>query len=63
MYYKLTDETKKIGDVILYRIELTEDCKWGNKGDKGGWIEKESNLISGWVYGNAQVYGDARVSE
>ena len=36
------------------------------KGDLGGYIESEANLsqVSGnaWVYGNAQVYGDAQVS-
>ncbi len=35
------------------------------KGEKGGWVEKEDNLsqVSGnaWVSGDAQVSGDARV--
>ena len=66
--YKLTNETIKIDNIILYRIELIEDCKWGNKGDKGGYIEKIENLygdawVSGdaWVFGNARVYDNARV--
>ena len=47
----------------LYRIELTEDCNWGKKGEKGGWVEKAENLVEdAWVYGNAQVSGDALVS-
>jgi carbonic anhydrase/acetyltransferase-like protein (isoleucine patch superfamily) len=67
-YFKLTEETKQIGSITLYRIELTEDCKWGKVGDKGGWVEKQENLNGGWVsddaqvYGNAWVYGHARVS-
>ncbi len=69
-YFKLTAETKvNIFGVKLFRIELTIDCKWGKKGEKGGWIESEkiSNgnaRVSGnaWVSGDAQVYGNARVS-
>ena len=68
-YFKLTSETKvNIFGVTLYRLELTIDCKWGKKGEKGGWVESE-NLKNGnarvsgdaWVSGDAQVYGDARV--
>jgi hypothetical protein len=67
-HYKLTEKTKDIGYAVLHRIELIEDCKWGKKGDKGGWIEKQSNLTGdawvygdAWVSGNAEVFGDARV--
>ena len=62
-HFKLTNETKVIvSGVTLFRIELTIDCKWGKKGDKGGWIEKESNISgNAWVYGNARGYGNARV--
>ena len=52
--YKLTKETKIINSITLHRIELTKDCNWGKKGDKGGWIEKESNLReNAWVSGDA----------
>ena len=63
--YKLTDETKTLPNgVILKRIELTQDCKWGKKGEKGGWIEKEENLKdNARVSDNAHVYGDALVSD
>ena len=44
--------------IKLFQIELTKDCKWGTKGDKGGYLEKEENLINAWVSGNAQVSGD-----
>ena len=56
--YKLTEETKEHEGVILYRIELTADCWWGKKGDKGGWVQSSDNLR---VYGNAMVYGEVRV--
>ena len=62
-HFKLTTESiVNLFGVTLFRIELTIDCKWGQKGDKGGFVEKESN-ISGdaWVYGDARVSGDARV--
>lgn len=41
-HFKLTSETK------------VNSFKSIEKGDKGGWVEKEVNL-----YGNAKVYGDA----
>ena len=62
-HFKLTNETiiNAFG-ITLFRIELTIDCKWGKIGDKGGFIEKKSNLTGNtWVYGDAQVYGNARV--
>ena len=62
-HFKLTSEkiVNAFG-VELFRIELTIDCKWGKIGDKGGFIEKESNVYGdAWVSGNAQVYGNARV--
>ncbi|EPW8137153.1 hypothetical protein ACWWSC_000350 [Klebsiella pneumoniae] len=49
----------------LFRIRAL--ISFGNveKGDLGGWVEQETNLDqddNAWVYGNAQVFGDARVS-
>ena len=48
----------------LFRIKAL--VAFGNveKGELGGFIEKEDNLShdgDAWVYGNAQVYGNARV--
>jgi carbonic anhydrase/acetyltransferase-like protein (isoleucine patch superfamily) len=61
--YKLTDETIQYYGRTLYRIELTEDCKWGSKGTKGGFIESTDNLTEdAWVSGNAYVSGYANVS-
>lgn len=62
--YKLTDETIIHKGIKLHRIEAL--CDFGNikKGDKGGFIEKESNLSQEgkcWIYGNAKVYNDAIV--
>ena len=67
MKYKLTKESKVEFRVKLYRVEAIENNeRYGvYKGDKGGWIEKESNLSqdgNAWVSGNAQVYGNAHVS-
>ena len=48
----------------LYRIEALRDFGDVKKGDKGGFIENESNLSQSddcWVYDNAQVYGNAEV--
>jgi len=61
--YKFTNEKKMIYGKEFYRIELTEDCKWGKKGNLGGFIESTANLIEdAWVSENARVYGNARVS-
>ena len=65
MKYKLlTDETKVHNEVPLYRIQSVSNFNDVKAGDKGGWIEKESNLSQhddAWVYGDAKVYGDAMV--
>lgn len=62
-HFKLTEETKiNRSGIKIYRIEATVDFKSVKKGEKGGWIEKESNLSSGaWVFGEAEVCGGARV--
>lgn len=70
MKYKFTNETIKVGEVILHRIECVEAFADVKVGDKGGWIENENNLSQkddawvcgdAWVYGNAEVYGNARI--
>ena len=62
MKYKLTKETKEVYGLKLFRIEALKDFGDVEKGEKGGWIEKEENLSqenNAWIYGNASVYGDA----
>ena len=67
-HFKLTDTTKRMGNITLYQIELIVDTTYGKKGDKGGWVESMDNLydnafVSGAaiVYGNVMVYGSAMV--
>ena len=51
--------------IKLFQIKCTKSFKYANKGDLGGYVEKEDNLSQSgdaWVYGDAQVYGNARVS-
>ena len=60
--YKLTEETINVNDRTLYRIESLKDFSNVKKGDKGGFVEKESNLShygNCWVYEDARVYGNA----
>ena len=68
--YKLTEETINVNDRTLYRIESLKDFSNVKKGDKGGFVEKESNLShygdcwicdNAMVYDNAEIYGNARV--
>ena len=64
MKYKLTKETKEVYGLKLFRIEALKDFGDVEKGEKGGWIEKEENLSqenNAWIYGNARVYGNASV--
>ena len=70
--YKLTEETINVNDRTLYRIESLKDFSNVKKGDKGGFVEKESNLShygdcwicdNAMVYDNALVYGKARVCQ
>ena len=64
--FELTDEfVTNVFGKKLFRIKAL--VAFGNveKGELGGFIEKEDNLSHGgnaWVSGNAQVFGDARVS-
>ena len=68
--YRLTEETTKVGNRTLYRIQALRDFGNVKEGDIGGYIESEKNLSqdgNAWVsgdarvYGNACVYGNARV--
>lgn len=62
--YKLTEETIRVHDSTLYRIEALKDFGDVKEGDKGGFIESEENLSHDgncWVYSNAKVYGYAKV--
>jgi len=62
--FELTEKTKTHFDRTLYQIKALKDFGDVEKGELGGWIEKESNLSQegdAWVYYNARVFGDARV--
>ena len=62
--YKLTDECIKLNDRKLYRIEAIRNFGYVIKGQKGGFIESESNLShdgDAWVFGDAKVFGNANV--
>lgn len=64
--YKIrTDISKRIGPFTVYRIEALKDFGDVKKGDLGGWVENESNLSQEgdcWLYGEATVVQDAKVS-
>ena len=62
--FKLTSETKRYGDLVLYRIMAINDFGNVRKGELGGFVEKSENLSAydnAWVYDNAKVFGDAKV--
>lgn len=63
----LSDETKTLDDfTVLHRLVALDGFGDVNKGDKGGWVEKESNLSQKglcWVYDEAMVYGGVVVKD
>ena len=62
--YRLTGNHINIGSRILYQIEALKDFGDVKAGDLGGYIESEENLSQydiAWVYGDAQVLGNAQV--
>ena len=64
--FELTDKfIINVFGIKLFQIKCTKSFKYAQKGDLGGYVEKEGNLDQendAWVYGNAQVSGNARVS-
>ena len=67
--YEFTGETKVFLGVTMHRIRAVAKLVFPsgrvvNVGDIGGWIEKEDNLDhygNAWVYGDAKVCGNAKV--
>ena len=62
--FKLTSENKNnfLG-IKLYRIECIKSFLDIKKGDKGGFVEKESNLSGdAWISGDAQIFNNACIS-
>ena len=64
--FELTDKfIINVFGIKLFQIKCTKSFKYAQKGDLGGYVEKEGNLDQendAWVSGNAQVYGNAQVS-
>lgn len=58
--YGFTGELLQVGDVTLRRIVALRDFAGVKTGDKGGWIEQESNLSQ---FGDARVSGDAEIRD
>lgn len=64
-YKLLENDTIMVNGRALYRIEALKDFADVRKGDRGGYVEKEDNLSHDgicWVYDNARVDGEARIS-
>ena len=65
-YEILKDEFIEFDGRKLYRIRALKDFHNVKKGKVGGYIASERNLShegEAWVYGNARVSGDARISD
>ena len=63
--YELTNETREFQGRVLHRIRALKDFGCVRAGDLGGWVEKEGNLSQRgacWVYENARVFENARVT-
>lgn len=67
-HYRLTRETKRVGNKALYRIQATAplDHIGVGAGELGGWIESEKNLSQdglAWVGDDAMVMDQAVVTD
>ena len=63
-YKLLKDQSITINGKRLYRIKALRAFGNVNKGDIGGYVEKEDNLShngNAWVYNDAKVFGNAKV--
>ena len=66
MKYKLTEKYIENLGVKLFQIQAVTAFSCISKGELGGYIQSEQCLSqsgNAWVYDNAWVYGDARVSD
>ncbi len=64
-YIILLDDTIKILDITLYRIQAVKDFADVKTGELGGYIASENNLSQDgncWVYNYAKVYDNALVT-
>ena len=62
--FKLTDEKMEYCGRTLHRIVCVTAFASVSVGELGGWVESEKNLSqygNAWVYGDAKVYGNAWV--
>ena len=63
--FELTDKfIINVFGIKLFQIKCTKSFKYAQKGDLGGYVEKEGNLDQendAWVSGDAQVSGNAQV--
>ena len=58
--YELTDETKEFYGRTLHRIRALKDFSDVKKGELGGWVEADHNLLH---EGNCWIYDDACVMD
>ena len=64
--YILTDQTMVWRKRLLYRIKAIRDFDNVKAGDLGGWVESTKNLSQKgrcWIFQEAKVYDNARVTD
>lgn len=64
--YRLTDETIEFNGVKLHRIEALKDFGRVMKGEKGGFVQRESNLSqlgNCWIFNDSKAIGNSLVSK
>ena len=61
----LTTDTKDLFGRKLFRIRALRDFGDVKAGELGGYVEKEGNLShdgNAWVFFDAEIYGNAKIS-
>ena len=64
--YKLIDEIIDFEGRKLYRIEALKDFSNVKKGDRGGFVESEDNLLQDgdcWIHDDARVHSNAKICD
>ena len=62
-WYRLTNKTKKVGNIVLNEFVYNIDFMDKKKGESGGFVDDEKCLCNPFSSTNSIIYGDVKISE